>query len=323
MQGVAEMGILYQEILCYLHPDGEEILMKKSLLVKLLVVAQVLLVLLVVIAASPGTAAVTAQEVCESGGGSWSSGSLSAETGYCTYPAGNPLVSGYCASGSILYLDYVDGHLDGTTCKGIWPEKGDNADGCWLIGGEFDDTDPDLVTCTVTHTEFGDCPATTVYRYETDKSHFVMTFACEGGAPTSTGGGGSGAPARTPGYGKTGNGFSDDGTGSARLGGGKNGTLYYNPGTCAGSCSISANLPKGAKGSLPAGTKATLYVRVVDADGNPASGGYTACFDPGKLTSPVIYRYVSGAWVAQAVFFSGGQVCTTASGDGSFALGGK
>ncbi len=301
--------------------------MKKSLLVKCLVVAQVLLVLLVVVAASPGTAAVTAEEVCESGGGSWSI-SLSAETGYCTYPVGHSLVSGYCASGSILYLHYVDGHLDDTTCKGIWPEKGDSKDGCWLIGGEFDDTDPDLVTCTVTHTEFGDCPATTVYSYEKpkDEFHSTMTFTCEDGAPTtSTGGGGgsSAAPARTPGYGKTGNGFSDDGTGSARLGGGKNGTLYYNPGTCAGSCSVSATLPKGAKSSLPGGTKATLYVRVVDANGNPASSGYTACFDPGKLTSPVIYRYVSGAWVAQAVFFSGGQVCTSASGDGSFALGGS
>jgi hypothetical protein len=41
------------------------------------------------------------------------------------------------------------------------------------------------------------------------------------------------------------------------------------------------------------------------------------------MTSPIIYQYVGGVWVANHTFISGGQVCTTASGDGAFALGGS
>ncbi len=99
--------------------------------------------------------------------------------------------------------------------------------------------------------------------------------------------------------------------------------MSFDAGTCAGKCTVSPNLPGGAKASLPADAIATLYFRSTDTDGEPGSGTYTVCFAVGDLTSPVIYRYVGGAWVAQAVTISGGQVCASGSGDGAYALGGS
>ncbi|MEX1247884.1 MAG: hypothetical protein WEA61_05335 [Anaerolineales bacterium] len=105
------------------------------------------------------------------------------------------------------------------------------------------------------------------------------------------------------------------------LGGGKNGSVTFPPGSCPQKCTISASLPAGANSSLPSGALATLYVRVVDEGGVPGTGSYTVCFDNTDGASLTIYRYIAGAWVAVSAA-SSNPICTTASGDGAFYLGG-
>lgn len=112
--------------------------------------------------------------------------------------------------------------------------------------------------------------------------------------------------------------FSDDDSGFAALAPPKNGSIYYDAGTCAVKCTIQPNLPASSAKSLPADATSTLYVRIAGE-----GGGYATCFDIGELTDPVIYRYVSGTWVSQPASVSGGMICTRASGDGAFALGGS
>ncbi len=112
---------------------------------------------------------------------------------------------------------------------------------------------------------------------------------------------------------------STDEGGTLTLPSPKNGGVNFAAGTCAVKCTITPSLPDGTASNLPGDAIATLYMRL----GEGGAGSYSVCFDVGELTNPVIYRYVGGAWVAQAATFSGGQVCTSASGDGAFALGGS
>ena len=103
---------------------------------------------------------------------------------------------------------------------------------------------------------------------------------------------------------------------------GKNGQATFPTGACELKCSISTGLPSGPARNLPRHAVATVYVRVVDADGSPASDSYIVCFDLDEdLDTPAIYRYVSGAWIWQPASISGNKICTSASGDGSFFLG--
>lgn len=105
------------------------------------------------------------------------------------------------------------------------------------------------------------------------------------------------------------------------LGGGKNGNVTFAPGTCLQLCSISPTLPTIARNSLPAHTLATLYVRMVDEAGTAGEGSYLICFDNPHGDTLTIYRYIRGAWLALRVSASD-PICTTASGDGAFSLGG-
>lgn len=104
------------------------------------------------------------------------------------------------------------------------------------------------------------------------------------------------------------------------LGGDKNGSVTFPPETCPQKCTISSKLPSEAKQHLPSNALATMYVRVIDAGGNPGNGSYQVCFNNAKNEAVVIYRFVSGAWVGMAAS-SGSQICTTANGEGSFYLG--
>jgi hypothetical protein len=139
----------------------------------------------------------------------------------------------------------------------------------------------------------------------------------------STGAGVGGGLVVYPGYGP----FGKDLTGPEEetelsLKKARNGTVTFQSGACPQKCTISNNLPAGAKNSLPGDTVATLYVRVTAEGSEPGNGSYTACFNVGDLSNPVIYKYVGGQWVAVAATTYNGQICTTASGDGAFALGG-
>jgi hypothetical protein len=268
--------------------------------------------LLALVAAAPTLAGDDAQTICEGNGGRWTSLG-GATTGYCILPVNNPVTLATCAPGESLEQYWENDALLVNNCFTRDTTAQTNETDCVYILGGVWAVMADGYSCTVTHGYLGDCPAgqTTTYYYDLN-TEFVK-FTCSGG------GNGNGSSLRNPGYGKHGGKVKDEGSGSAHLGGNKNGAFYYNEGTCAAGCIFTPNLPGGAAASLPGDAVATLYIRIADG----GTGSYTVCFDVGDLTSPVIYRYVSGAWVAQPVTISGGQVCTTASGDGAFALGGS
>lgn len=140
--------------------------------------------------------------------------------------------------------------------------------------------------------------------------------ACEDGASGSGGASGEKSFGPAPNYHKQS--IRTDDAGNLNLPVPKNGSMHFPAGTCSDKCTITPSLPAGAASSLPADVVATMYVRLGGGEGI-----YTVCFDVGDLASPVIYRYISGAWVAQPVSISGGQVCTSANGDGAFAFGGS
>jgi hypothetical protein len=89
---------------------------------------------------------------------------------------------------------------------------------------------------------------------------------------------------------------------------------------CPGWCRVDSHLP-GHVGDTPAGTHSTLYVHMVDENQDPYNGSYVACFNTSEVPNPVVYRFVSGAWVALPAYsVTDSQICVSASGDGSFAL---
>ncbi len=264
-------------------------------------------VLLIGSPASPAWAgAATGRDICEGNGGTWY-GTPDGATGGCLYPVDHPITLATCNPPEHLWHLFNAHAVSAEICAPYDPTIAGvlNAADCHYIGGIWDAAS-DPRTCTVSHTLFGECPGTTIYYADTSDNFLALT--CVSGGSSST----------NPSYGKFGGKIENDAAGSSHLGGNKNGSFYYNPGTCSEGCAISPNLPGGAASSLPSDALATLYVRLAN-DGN---GSYTVCFNAVGMANPVIYRYVSGAWVAQAVFFADGQVCTTASGDGSFALGG-
>jgi hypothetical protein len=95
---------------------------------------------------------------------------------------------------------------------------------------------------------------------------------------------------------------------------------YFPPETCGQNCYIDPHLPAGANSSLPAGAIATMYVHVVDENGEPGTGSYTVCFENPDGETLTIYRFIGGSWVAVAIG-SGNPICTVQSGDGSYYLG--
>lgn len=258
----------------------------------------------------------TAQVICEDSGGVWDGGSAS--TGECFYPFNHALSISECGglNDAIRYLVYNSDTQIGQGCAGLSNLQtfGFGNLTCQLWAGDFSG-DATNATCTISHDYFGDCPATTVYHGVFNSYYHLFEttdFECTGG------GGSSSQSGRNPGHGKYGGKIKTDESGSSHLGGNKNGSFYYDAGTCAAGCIFTPNLPGGAANSLPADVIATLYIRLAGG----GNGSYSVCFDVTGIANPVIYRYISGAWVAQPISFSGGQACTTASGDGAFALGG-
>jgi hypothetical protein len=96
--------------------------------------------------------------------------------------------------------------------------------------------------------------------------------------------------------------------------------VTFDSDSCSQQCTISRQLPRSARNSLPSDVAATLYVRVVDSGGNPGNGSYNACFANNSGNSLTIYKFISGAWVAQATS-SSNPICVNSSGDGAFYLG--
>ncbi len=263
---------------------------------------------------TPALAGDPAQTICEGNGGLWIG--IDASTGSCYYPFNHALTVTNCGligvSWAVAYISDVESSV---SCEAVFDLRGIfTGSSCFIWAGDFSTTFPDA-TCTISHDYFGDCPGSTIYHGVSLGGLYSVThFECVAGA-ASSGGGQSGG---NPGYGKFGGKITTDDAGSSHLGGHKNGSFYYAAGTCAAGCVFTPSLPGKAANSLPDGVVATLYVRLADG----GTGSYSVCFDVTGIANPVIYRYVSGAWVAQPISFSGGQACTTASGDGAFALGG-
>jgi hypothetical protein len=269
---------------------------------------------------TPARAAIplpTNQAECEAAGGWWFDAGY-VDVKVCYIPVS--LVPGICPGAEYLAV-FVS--IDSVYCPGVslWAKIGSPGADCILDGGLWQgDTDGLNGKCIY--------PDGTPDALAACGPGFDLVFTLAAGVVT---GQKCAAPgqvsldvSRVPGFGRFGSFASgQSGGGTLSLSGGKNGSVTFDPGTCSGKCTLGPNLPGGALASLPADAIAWLYFKTVDEDGNPGTGTYTVCFDVGDLTSPVIYRYVSGAWVAQPVTISGGQICATASGDGAFALGGS
>ena len=258
---------------------------------------------------------LTSQDDCVANGGRWV-GVPDANTGYCLLPVGNAITLATCSSDDEHLEQFYDtGILSSEDCYDADGSDGNDSSSCqYVLGGSFSSYG-DYDYCTVTHDYIGDCPGqTTTYNFYQGN---YTGFSCSGVASYGYGGNGG-----YPNYDQFKHHITDDDAGDLDMTK-KNGEFNYDQGTCSGRCIISPSIPYPALKTLPDDATDKLYVRVVDENGNSAEGSYRVCFDLGSITNPIIYRYVGGVWISQVISVSGGQVCTTASGDGVFALGGN
>ncbi|TAK11081.1 MAG: hypothetical protein EPO32_13215 [Anaerolineae bacterium] len=260
---------------------------------------------------------------CEALGGFWWGAYGSRTTGTCTFTPGHIEAEPECADAGLwTVFIFGENYYYGYECAANTHDLIDGSFGflCEGYGGIWVGDAGNNGTCTFpVQLEFVDefCPPGYQPVITVENNDIVGEPACvlpsSPESPTGTPSPGT----RSPGFSMHGGKIKDDAAGSAALGGGKNGSFFYDVGTCAAGCEYTQTLPGGATADLPGEASATLYIRIADG----GTGTYTVCFNVGDLTSPVIYRYVSGVWVVVASTVSGGQVCTSASGDGAFALG--
>ncbi|MEX1248421.1 MAG: hypothetical protein WEA61_08055 [Anaerolineales bacterium] len=122
-----------------------------------------------------------------------------------------------------------------------------------------------------------------------------------------------------PGYGPYGDELTDPAQTTLELKSPFNAWVTFEGGWHFHKCTISPMLPVGPAKDLPEGVVATLYVRVVAEEGT--SDTHTVCFSTEGVENPVLYQFIAGEWVVVNAGGYGGQICTTHSGDGSFAMG--
>lgn len=270
--------------------------------------------------ASAAAPLLTAQDDCLANGGRWIHfGASDGENGYCILPVGSSVALATCSNDDeFVEQFYSAGVLQSATCNTADGSDGNDASGCqYVLGGSFSSSGPYYSYCTVTHDYIGDCPGQTTYYYYYLGSY--QGFTCSGGASY---GGGYGGYAGYYYLNQFKHHITDDEAGELDMIK-KNGEFDYEAGTCSGKCIISPSIPNPAFKTLPDDATDKLYVRLVDENGDSTEGFYTVCFNLGDITNPIIYRYVGGSWVPQAISIGGGQVCTSATGDGVFALGGN
>jgi hypothetical protein len=104
------------------------------------------------------------------------------------------------------------------------------------------------------------------------------------------------------------------------LKGEKNGCVTFPLGTCIVQCTADPKLPGSAFNNLPSTALDTIYVRVINAQGETSKGSYTVCFDNPAMANRYIYKYALGSWVLVRSG-SSDPLCAIASGDGAFYLG--
>jgi hypothetical protein len=160
-------------------------------------------------------------------------------------------------------------------------------------------------------------------------SHFLVATLIPGQQTCEADGGSWAGPdmltgtctyGRAPGFGANGDSSADEDNSNPvtlHLNGGKNGYATFGAGACDPQCTVSPNLPTPGKLTLPSNALATLYVRLPDGSNAP----YTVCFNNPDGKQLLIYRFVSGGWVAVTFGSGSDPLCTSASGDGAFYLG--
>ena len=96
--------------------------------------------------------------------------------------------------------------------------------------------------------------------------------------------------------------------------------------TCAGKCTVKSGLKppaKNYKSSLPGKFKSGAYVKILDQDGKPTTGGFKICLSTKGAKNPKIYKYVGGGhWslVGGGLTADGKKVCTWADATGNYAV---
>lgn len=195
---------------------------------------------------------------------------------------------------------------------------------CTSLGGTWSESDAIHATCVFPSGSAGFREYVGDGYCEADASQVTLNFGMgEDGSWHETGvvcgaasvGGGEGAPA----YGPYGNEVTDPSDTTLCLGGALNGCVTFAGDQHIHKCTISPMLPVGPASNLPGGTVATLYVRLPADQGGEDT--HTICFSTEGIENAVLYQYIAGQWVVVNTGGYGGQICTTHSGDGSFAMG--
>lgn len=275
--------------------------------------ASVLALALALSLSSPAYAGIDVQSTCIANGGSWSGANN--HTGTCTYPAGDIIADTNCGGGMDYEVYYVAGSSTGDQCNLITTIPGTPEADCDAAGGSWSGADSDNGDCA-----YAEGSSAAVFScgagYEYTETYVAGIFSSSQCSVAA-----SDSDDETSG--------SDEGevTGEGTqpitltLGGGNNGSATFPPDACPQKCTIGSGLPAAAKDGVPSDALATVYVRVVDVGGGPGTGTYTVCFKNPDNDPVTLYRFVGGAWVAVAAT-TGNPICTTASGDGAFYLGG-
>jgi hypothetical protein len=104
------------------------------------------------------------------------------------------------------------------------------------------------------------------------------------------------------------------------LKGEKNGCVTFPIGTCIRQCTADPKLPNSIIGELPPSALDTIYIRVINHQGESGNGSYTVCFENPDMQTLYIYKFAEGAWVLVRSG-STNPLCTLANGSGAFYLG--
>jgi hypothetical protein len=278
------------------------------------------LLLSLVVATSTSAGGVYNSSFCVSQGGTWSgSDSLN---GSCTYAANSAAALAACSADEDYVVTVTSGFPTGSACDSIFSGTPSSPEAtCDAAGGSWSGSDSNTGTCT-----YDANSAAALFSCAADEElvEFYFSGAFHHGECNLVVSGSSSDSDSDEDADETKKETDKNSEGPVTLvlGGDKNGDVTFPPETCTQKCTISANLPGPAKNSIPGDAAGTIYVRLVDENGNPGTGTYLVCFNNPDGHPVIMYRFVGGAWVALTFASSSNRICVSASGDGAFYLGG-
>jgi hypothetical protein len=254
---------------------------KLALLSKRTLVITLIAILVAAAAFNSVDAALSNKEQCESGLGTWTGDAGSLTNGTCYYPAGTIFAGLFCVSGSSYTLTVAGGVL--------------------IVPGVCHGAAVGHLTLEAKKAKCDSRDDT--WYWDGDIPACVEVFEVMGRIRAQS--------------------ITDkevrDGNASLWLNNGSAGA-NFSIGVCLQQCTVNNQLPKQAKNNLPSkGVLATLYVRVVDENGEPGNGVYRACFANPDGNKVVIFQFISGTWIP-VMYGSAATFCTSGAGDGSYYL---